>query len=207
MTDFPNIEEYLGLIDISCNNMDELIADITEIAKLGKIENKTEVLNTNEILDLARDLTSWKLNKANIELNIAENLPEIFGDRKRIIQIFGNLLDNAIKYMGDQPDPLITVAFEDNGDTNSFFVRDNGSGMDEHALTKLFTPFERFHANVKGTGLGLYMIKQISASHGGTILAESEGRGCGTTFILILPKATIAAQKEKNKSGYLEVSN
>jgi signal transduction histidine kinase len=74
---------------------------------------------------------------------------------------------------------------------------DNGSGMDERALKKLFTPFERFHDNVKGTGLGLYMVKQIAISHGGTILAESEGKGKGATFKLILPKAKIAAQNAR----------
>ncbi|WP_158973626.1 two-component regulator propeller domain-containing protein [Cellulophaga sp. L1A9] len=197
MEEFPNIEEYLGLIDVSCNNMNELIEDITEIARLGKIENKNELLKTNEILNLSRDLIKGKLSMENIELNIAENLPEIFGDRNRIIQIFGNFLDNAVKYMGDQPTPIITITYEVNGDTNSFLIRDNGLGMDERALKKLFTPFERFHVNVKGTGLGLYMVKQIAISHGGTITATSEGKGKGTTFKLILPKAEIAAQKAK----------
>ena len=195
MKDFPNVEEYLGYIDVSCNNMNELISDITEIARLGKIENKNEVLNTNELLQLERNLISPKLRTGNIQLNIADNLPDIYGDRKRIIQVFGNLLDNAIKYMGNQPNPIITISVEENGDTNSFLVLDNGSGMDEHSLKKLFSAFERFHSDVKGTGLGLYMIKQIAVSHGGTIIAESEGKGKGTTFKLILPKAKIAAQK------------
>ena len=200
--DFTTVEEYLSLIDISCDNMNELISDITKIAKLGKIKNKNEVLNTNEILNLSRDLIKGKLNKENIELNIAHDLPEIFGDRKRITQVFSNFLDNAIKYMGDQPNPIISVKYVDNGDTNSFLICDNGSGMDERALEKLFTPFERFHKNVKGTGLGLYMIKKIAVSHGGTIIAESEGKGKGTTFKLILPKAKIAAKKAKKSSEY-----
>jgi signal transduction histidine kinase len=195
MKDFPNVEEYLGFIDVSCNNMNELISDITEIARLGKIENKNEVLNTNKLLKLERNLISPRLRTGNIQLNIADNLPDIYGDRKRIIQVFGNLLDNAIKYMGDQPNPIITIAAEENGDTNSFLVRDNGSGMDKHSLKKLFSAFERFHSDVKGTGLGLYMIKQIAVSHGGTIIAESDGKGKGTTFKLILPNAKIAAQK------------
>ncbi|WP_405411265.1 two-component regulator propeller domain-containing protein [Maribacter sp. Asnod1-A12] len=193
--DYPDIKDYLGLIDLSCNSMNELIYDITEIARLGKIENRNELLNTNEILSLSRNLIKGKIEKENIKLIISENLPDIFGDRNRIIQVFGNFLDNAIKYMGDQSKPKITVDFEDNGDTNSFLVCDNGLGMDKQSLKKLFTPFERFHKNVKGTGLGLYMVKQIAASHGGTITAESEGLGKGTTFKLILPKAKIAAKK------------
>lgn len=195
LEDHPDVAEYLSLIDVSCNNMNELISDITEIARLGKIENKNELLKTNEILALSRNLIKGQLKNKNIQLNIAENLPNIFGDRNRIIQVFGNFLDNAIKYMGDQPNPRIDVDFEEEGDNNIFLVKDNGLGMDKNALDKLFTPFERFHDNIKGTGLGLYMVKQIAISHGGTIIAESEGKCKGATFKLILPKAKIAAKK------------
>lgn len=196
--DHPGVLEYLNLIDVSCTNMNELIADITEIARLGKIENKNELLKTNEILNLSRNLIKSKLNLENVELVIAENLPDIFGDHNRIIQVFSNFLDNAIKYMGDQPHPKIIVDYEEDEDNTIFLIKDNGSGMDQKALDKLFTPFERFHDNVKGTGLGLYMVKQIAHSHGGNITAESEGNGKGTTFKLTLPKAKIAAQATKS---------
>jgi len=69
-----------------------------------------------------------------------------------------------------------------------FFVIDNGSGMDANAQQKLFTPFQRFHAKTEGTGLGFYMIKKIIESHKGTISAQSEGKGKGTTFVITLPK-------------------
>lgn len=196
--DHPGVLEYLNLIDVSCTNMNELISDITEIARLGKIENKNELLKTNEILNLSKNLIKSKLNLENIELIIAENLPDIFGDRNRIVQVFSNFLDNAIKYMGDQPQPKIIVGYEEDGDNNIFLIKDNGSGMDQKALEKLFTPFERFHDHVKGTGLGLFMVKKIAHSHGGNITAESEGVGKGTTFKLTLPKAKIAAQATKS---------
>ncbi|MEP3372793.1 MAG: two-component regulator propeller domain-containing protein [Maribacter dokdonensis] len=193
----PLVEEYLNLIDVSCNNMNELISDITEIARLGKIENRNELLKTNEILNLSRDLIKSKLGKKNINLTIVNDLPPIYGDRNRIIQVFGNFLDNAVKYMGDQPNPKITVDYEEHDETNSFLVHDNGSGLSKTDLKKLFTPFERFHQNVEGTGLGLYMIKKIAISHGGSLTAESKGKGKGTTFKLILPKAKIAAKQAK----------
>ncbi len=198
MKDFPNLEEYLGLIDVSCDTMNDLISDITEIARLGTIDNRNEVLDTNKIMNLARTLISGKLSMEGVRLDIADNLPDIYGDRNRMIQVFGNFLDNAIKYMGNQETPIITVGFEQDDSINRFWVKDNGSGMDERALKKLFTPFLRFHSNVKGTGLGLYMIKKIVLSHDGVITAESEGKGKGTTFTVALPNAKIAAQKAKN---------
>lgn len=196
--DFPELEKYLELIGISCNTMNELITDVTEIARLGKIENKNELLDTNEILNVAKDLISGKLCTEKVTLIIADALPKIYGDRNRMIQVFGNFFDNAIKYMGDQQHPTIRVEAQDNGDSVKFLVIDNGSGLDDNALTKLFTPFVRFHAKVKGTGLGLYMTKKIAASHDGTITAESAGKGKGATFILTLPKAEIAALKANN---------
>ena len=123
-----------------------------------------------------------------------------------MIRVFGNFLDNAIKYMGNQSNPLISIGFEQDGPINRYWVKDKGSGLDERALKKLFTPFERFHSNVKGTGLGLYMIKQIVLSHGGTISVESEGKGKGTVFIPALPNAEFAAQKAADRNESVMVS-
>jgi signal transduction histidine kinase/sugar lactone lactonase YvrE len=190
LKDFPDLENYLEMINISCDTMNDLIADITKIARLGTIENNKEVLDTKEIMDLAKTLVSGKLNVQNVELTIASNLPTIYGDRNRMIQVFGNLLDNAIKYMGEQKHPKVEISAVEDATFVQIHIADNGSGMDEKSLQKLFSPFERFHANTKGTGLGLYMIKQIVESHGGTITATSEGLGKGATFIISMKKAS-----------------
>ncbi len=199
MKDFPELEQYLEMINISCDTMHDLIADITKIAKIGKIENKNEVLDINEIVALSTTLVKGKLKTSKVKLIVEENLPNIYGDRNRIIQVFGNLLDNAIKYMGDQKQPVVYIKAQENGEKIQFSVSDNGSGMEEKSLKKLFSPFERFHSDVNGTGLGLYMIKQIVESHDGTIYAESEGKGKGTTFNVILPN--VVGQHIKNMMG------
>ena len=202
--DNTEIENCLDLINVSCNIMDSLIADITEIAKLGKIENKKELLDTDEIMQLTSDLVRGRLNVGNVRLHIAEKLPNIYGDRNRIIQVFGNLVDNAIKYMGDQKHPKIVVEAFEFGDSVKFTVTDNGSGMDENSLEKLFSPFKRFHRDVKGTGLGLYMTKQIVESHDGKITAESPGKGLGTRFSVIFLKAEISMKNEQEIQNLLE---
>jgi len=157
MKDFPELDEYLEMINISCDTMTDLIEDITKIAKIGKVENKNEVLDMNKILKLSTTLVKGKLNISNIKIEIDDK----------------------------------------NKDHIQFLVSDNGSGMDEKSLNKLFTPFERFHNHVAGTGLGLYMIKQIIESHDGNISAKSKGKGKGTTFIINLPNA-ITRQKQDN---------
>ncbi len=194
MEDFPDMEKYLEMINISCDTMTTLIADITKIAKIGKIENQNELLEGKQIIEDSSILVRGKLEVRKVQLHIPKNLPQIYGDRNRMIQVFGNLLDNAIKYMGDQKNPIIKIKVTDMGDFAKFQVIDNGSGMDAKSLKKLFSPFERFHSDVQGTGLGLYMIKQIVESHGGQIMADSEGKGKGTTFSVTLPKTALVTQ-------------
>ena len=190
------MKEYVGYIDETCDTMNSLITDITKIAKLGKIENHIELLDTKEILDFASKLVLGRLKEKNADLIVGKHLPKIYGDRNRIIQVFENLLDNAIKYMGDQKVPVIKVEAIAQEAHVEFKIVDNGSGMDKEALEKLFTPFERFDGNVEGTGLGLYMIKKIIESHGGTIAAYSEGKGKGATFTMELPN------KKDRKKGH-----
>jgi len=192
ITKYPDTAEYLDFIEQSCTIMKNLIEDITEIAKLGKIENKNELLDTKEIIKVASNMAFGRFSENKGELIISHELPPIYGDRNRLIQVFENLIDNAIKYMGDQKSPIVRVTSKTNKDHLQFFVIDNGSGMDTNAQQKLFTPFQRFDSNTEGTGLGLYMIKKIIESHEGTISARSEGKGKGTTFVITLPKAKAA---------------
>ncbi len=189
MENYPDLEKYLKMINISCDTMTELIADITKIAKLGKIENINEPLDTNEIINYAKTLLGGKLNINNIQLSVAEKLPLIYADRKRMIQVFENLLDNAIKYMGDQENPEIRIEAEEEIKWVQLKVIDNGAGLNSDSLQKLFSPFERFHPETEGTGLGLFTIKKIVESHGGSIICASEGPGKGATFTVRLKKS------------------
>ncbi len=187
----PELEKYIEMINTSCDTMNQLILDLGKMARIGKIENQNEFLNTNEIIDLAKNLVGGKLEVNQVKLEVAEKLPEIYGDKNRMIQVFGNLLDNAIKYMGNQKNPLIIVKAEKTEEKVHFHITDNGSGMNKEALNKVFSPFERFHADVQGTGLGLYMVKQIIESHEGQIKATSSGKGMGTSFIITFPTAEL----------------
>lgn len=186
--DLPLVENYVEMIDASCEAMSDLIEDITRIARLGKIQNKKEVLDTNKIVRLSKKMINAKFKEHNVELIVKNKLPVIFVDRNRFIQVFSNLFDNSIKYRGGQLRPVIEIESVDTDTTTVIYISDNGSGVDPKHLPKIFTPFERFHSGIKGTGLGLYMIKQIIISHGGTITVSSEGKNKGTLFKIVLPK-------------------
>ena len=206
MKKHAQMEEYVQYIEDTCDTMSDLIADITKIARIGKIENKNELLNSNHIIRLAQNLVHGRITEKKVNVYIEDKLPSIHGDRNRIIRVFENLIDNAVKYMGEQKDPVIRIEAKQMGDFNRFLVIDNGSGMDDSDLEKLFTPFERFHGSVEGSGLGLFMVKRIIESHEGTIMAESAGKGRGTTFVVSFPVAKQAKNEDADEENKVEIN-
>ncbi|EFK09505.1 CheR methyltransferase, SAM binding domain protein [delta proteobacterium NaphS2] len=120
-------------------------------------------------------------------------LPDVFGDRVQMRQLFQNLISNGLKYRDEQP-PVVHV-YEYPSDSQEFLevhVKDNGIGFDEPYLSKIFKPFQRLHGNnakYSGTGMGLAICRKIVERYGGTITAKSTP-GHGATFIVKLPRKT-----------------
>jgi len=99
-----------------------------------------------------------------------------------MIELFQNLIENAIKYMGDQQSPAIEVGFTKTKFETIFFVKDNGIGIDPRYHEKIFGLFDQLNRNSSGTGIGLAVVKRIVETHNGKIWVESVGKGKGTTF-------------------------
>ena len=121
-----------------------------------------------------------------MEIEIAPDLPAVLGDRIRLLEVLQNLLENAVKYMGDQAAPRIEVgvrpAAGDDSDRGERFrpvitVRDNGIGIDPRYHELVFGLFERLSSTDEGTGVGLALVQRIVELHGGRIWVESEGGG------------------------------
>jgi signal transduction histidine kinase len=113
----------------------------------------------------------------------------LFGDRSRLEAVWQNLIENAVKYMGDQPSPRIELGAETQGAETVFFVRDNGMGIDPRYHGKVFGLFEKLDPSSEGTGLGLALVRRILEVYEGRIWLESEGPGQGTCFRFTLPLA------------------
>ena len=107
--------------------------------------------------------------------------------------IFRNLIDNAVKYIGDQAEPRIEIGARRDGNETICYVRDNGIGIDEQYLDRIFMIFQRLHARDEypGTGVGLAVCKKIVEHHGGRIWADSRP-GVGSTFYFTLPASALA---------------
>ena len=128
-----------------------------------------------------------------------------FIDRRRIVEVLQNLLDNAAKFMGDQAEPRIEVGVETNRDEPVFFVRDNGIGIEPEYQEKVFGLFERLDQKIEGTGVGLTLAKRIIEVHNGRLWVESAGKGQGATFYFTLPMLETIPQDMKASSEMRQV--
>jgi signal transduction histidine kinase len=98
-----------------------------------------------------------------------------------------NLIDNAAKFMGDQPEPTIEIGAREEDNEWIFFVRDNGIGIETKHQQKIFGLFDKLDPRTEGTGVGLALVKRIVEVHGGRVWVESEGKGKGSMFCFTLP--------------------
>jgi len=183
------LKKDLHRIMAAAETMQELLADVLELARIGKIAHPPEKIDFGRIARESVDLLAGPLAERNIEVKIASDLPVVNVDHARIREVMTNLLENAIKFIGDRSDPAIRVGVDMSGTAPVFFVQDNGIGVDPRYLERIFKLFERLDASTHGTGIGLTIVRRIIEVHGGEIWAESEGLGKGTTFRFTLPLA------------------
>ena len=117
-----------------------------------------------------------------------DSLPVVMGNDVQLLQLFQNLISNALKYAHPERCPIIQITINIKGDTYLFEIQDNGIGISSEFTHRIFEPFQKAHqGEYAGNGIGLATCKKIVDLHNGTISARSEV-GVGTTFSIILPK-------------------
>jgi len=174
--------------------MQNLLKDLLELSRIGRMMNEPGVVSLDALVNEAIELTDGRLQEREVSIHIEPNLPMVHGDRHRLLELIQNLIDNAAKYMGDQPEPLIeigTKGFEDSKPI--FFVRDNGIGIAPEYHEQIFGLFNKLDPKVEGTGVGLALVRRIVEFHGGRIWVESES-GMGATFFFSLPTQPTTAE-------------
>jgi signal transduction histidine kinase len=165
--------------------MEHRINELLKLAKMGKIVDPKDEINFGEIIDEAISVMTQRLSDNRIEVKKDEIFPKVLGDRERLLEVMENLLDNAIKYIGPQPN-LIEIGCRFEPGETIFFVKDNGVGVQEKHFDTIFELFKRLDQDSKGDGTGLAIIKRIIEAHGGRIWVESEGLGKGSCFYFTL---------------------
>jgi signal transduction histidine kinase len=190
------LEADIQRISDASDKMQRLLNDLLEISRVGRSVNQYESIDLNamiaEILELLHGRLS--VDTVPIRVSVEQNLPRVYGDRPRLMEVWQNLIDNAAKFMGKQDDPYIQIGQAGNAEDSSpiFFVRDNGMGIDPRFADRIFGLFDKLDPRTEGTGIGLALVKRIVEFHGGRIWVESES-GKGSTFYFTLPQREAAA--------------
>lgn len=191
-SDTEALERDIKYIQNAADKMAKLLDELLELSRIGRKEDEKEEIPLDTIAHMALDLVAGRIKEVNAEVRVTGPKVMVYGYSQRLIQLYQNLLDNAAKFMGNQPNPLIevgTLMDWEKGNRIVFFVRDNGSGIDPRYHHKIFGLFEKLDVNSEGTGIGLSLTKRIVEVHGGSIWFTSEGAGKGTTFYFTLEKS------------------
>jgi signal transduction histidine kinase len=185
--DAQRMRSDIAYITAATEKMQWLLNDLLELSRIGRLMNPPEEIYFEEIVSEAMEMVSGRLVAQKIQVKIAAERHQLYGDRQRLREVFENLLDNAIKYLHSQPAPEITIGIRSTGGEVIYYVQDNGIGVDLQYQEKIFGLFEKLDPAVEGTGVGLAIVKRIVEIHGGRIWVESKGIGCGSTFCFTLP--------------------
>lgn len=185
--------------DIMLADNDQLLHTVEQVLRAGSLDHRRGYLHKDrlDLADLIRQCAQLARSRYHLDedsLRYEENLnggrPMVLGDAEELRAVMANLLDNAIKYSFQDVKVLVEVSATDARQV-LVKVRDSGLGIPSDQLKRVFRRFYRVPgrdpARVKGTGLGLFIVRSVVKNHGGRVRAESAGEGQGSTFTIQLP--------------------
>ncbi len=186
---FERLEHDVGRISAAADTMDRLLEELLDLSRVGRpIDSAREVAMAEVVTAALGDLRRT-IAERGVLLEVAAELPVVRGDRARLVELVRNLIDNAVRYLGDQPAPAVEIGCRrPESEDPVLYVRDNGIGIEARYQGKVFGLFERLETGTEGTGVGLALAKRIVEVHDGRIWVESEGAGRGSTFCFTLPR-------------------
>lgn len=194
------LHKGIDVIRTSITTQIRLVADLSDIARVtsGQLNIEPRRFNLPELVaSLVDELESLLAEKQHtITLNIADSIRGIDGDPVRLQQVLRNLLVNAHRYTPEGGEISVALSAPPQTNTVTISVSDNGQGIEQASLDKVFDPYWRASGTATGLGIGLPIAKAIVEAHDGTLVASSEGRGNGATFTVSLPINNAAIHAE-----------
>lgn len=187
--DQDRIRQDMAYMSTAANKMNRLLAELLEFSRSGRSTNPRIATTYQQVIDEALQLLAGPLTECQVQVSRSPHDLPLVGDRARLVEIWQNLVENAVKYRRQQIQPAIELGWERQNDEAIFFVRDNGTGIDPGFHDKIFGLFEKLDAGSDGSGLGLAKVKRIVEMYGGRIWVESAGAEQGSCFRFTLPQA------------------
>lgn len=185
--DAHRVKQDVEHINGAIETMGHLLEDLLQLSKVGLRLNPPTLLKPSQIAQQVADRMAPQLASQNALLELEPDMPAVYGDAVRLLEVYQNLLENALKFERAGNTPHIQIGVRRDNTPPVFYVRDNGIGVPPQYHHKIFDLFERLHAETDGTGIGLAVVKRIIESHKGHIWVESEGHNRGSAFCFTLP--------------------
>jgi signal transduction histidine kinase len=186
-----DLPEAISFIRASTTKMDRLINAILKLSREGRRELRPEPIELKTLFSAIAASVHHQLEKVGARIDIADTLPTVMSDRLALEQIFGNLIDNAVKYLSPDRAGVITVAGRTSGGVITVEVADNGRGIAPADHERIFELFRRSGAQtVPGEGIGLAHVRALIRRLGGDITVESE-LGRGSRFRVTMPRVYV----------------
>ena len=183
--------DYVQRMAGATQRMSSLIDAVLAYANVSRVVEEKAPVDLADVLGEATTNLELLMSETGAHISVALSLPPVSGIRVQLVQVFENLLANAMKYRKPDMKPEILIQGERRGDIAFIEVSDNGIGFGEEYAEKIFAPFQRLHTREAqaGTGIGLALCRKIAEMHGGRISARSS-EGVGSTFTVELPLAS-----------------
>ncbi len=190
--------EYLRMLQVRVRRLGQLLEGIQAYSRVGRQRSSLETLDSHALL---LDVVETLAPPPAIRIEISGHLPEVIYDRTQLMQVFQNLVGNAIQHLG-HPAGTIAIACREDGNRWSFAVKDDGVGIESRHFERIFRLFQRLApADEDGSmGLGLSLVKRIVESRGGAITVASQV-GQGSTFTFTVPKTPVAEPEDLSAAG------
>jgi signal transduction histidine kinase len=191
----------IARIGEATRKMDRLLHDLLELARIGHTAVSLKDVSLTELAREVANLLAGPIAERGVRIEISPDLPTVHGERVRLAQLLMNLLGNAVKFMGEQPDPQVKIGVRRDGKEAVCYVRDNGIGIDLQHKDRVFGLFQQLDPSRGGTGIGLAVAKRVVGTHGGRIWIESAGPGKGSTFCFTLVRQAEPVIDKEQEDG------
>ncbi len=182
-----NAKSYFGYMTEGVTRMNGLLEDLLKYATVGRNEEEVEKIEMDYVVEICRVNLKVLIQESGAQINYGE-LPSVFATRTTLIQLMQNLISNGIKFRKEGTAPIIDISCKKSDTTYTFTVRDNGIGMEEEHLERIFVIFQRLHSRTtyEGSGIGLAICQKIVQRWGGKIWVTSE-KDKGSSFHFTVP--------------------
>lgn len=194
--DRDKVNKDLGKISQATDNMGELLEGLLELSRVGLVINPPHAGSLKTLVDQAIDQLRDLVRTSGVDIEVDDEMPAFWGDGMRLTEVFQNLIENGIKFMGSQPAPKIRISAREEGGFIVCSVEDNGIGIDPEYHDRIFKLFERLDQKIDGTGIGMALVQRVIQAHGGDIRVESDGENAGSKFVFTIPAARAAPKSE-----------